>query len=69
MQEGSSDGEGGGDEVGCAARTRSEARSDQRAGFAIHSKCEGKPLRDFVQDNDRTKLVSCEYHSSSCVGQ
>lgn len=38
-------------------------------GFLIHSKSEGKPLKDFVQDNDTIKFPSCESHSSSRVGK
>lgn len=40
-----------------------------RAGFLIHSKCEGKLLKDFVQDNDTIKFLCCESHSSSHVGK
>lgn len=33
------------------------------AGFQIHSKCERKPLKDFVQETDTIKLLSYENHS------
>lgn len=37
------------------------------AGFLVHSTCEGKPLKDFVQETDTIKFLSCENHSSSHV--
>lgn len=37
------------------------------AEFVIHPKCEGKPLKDFVEENDMIKFMSSENHSSSYV--
>lgn len=57
------DGEVGGGEVGRAAGTRFEAASRVRSSFQVW----GKPLKDFMQENDMIIFMSCENRSSFFV--
>lgn len=53
----------GRDEIGHAVGTRAEPMSKAQNTFRY----QGKPLKDFEQENDMMECMSCGSHSSSFV--